>query len=390
MINLDLKNSFLESRFKKFSPKIAHYLKLISSRKQGFYQILDDKKILKEIKLFANKNSKKYSHIVILGIGGSALGTATIIQTLANLYQNKVLILDNIDPDLIAETEKLLDLKKTLFIITSKSGTNTEPLALYNHFRKKSPNFAFITGKNSPLHQIGKRENIPTFEIPANVGGRFSVLTAVGLLPAALMGIDINKIINGAKKMRASFLNKNSEKNLPFKLALTQYLSSKNGKNIHVLMPYSQHLSRFTDWYVQLLAESIGEKYDRKGKLVNSGITPLPALGVTDQHSQMQLFIEGPNDKLTIFMEVKNLTDKNHFGKLLKIEKDATAEALKKNHRPNITIKIDKLSAESLGELFLLFEGAIAFLGEFYNIDAYEQRGVELAKKLIAEALKNS
>ena len=149
-----------------------------------------------------------------------------------------------------------------------------------------------------------------------------------------------------------------------------------------VLMPYSQKLIKFTDWHRQLLAESIGKKFNNSGKIIHSGITPINALGATDQHSQLQLYNEGPNDKFVIFIEIKK-QEKNIFGKLIKIEKNATAQSLTKNNRPNMTITIDSLTEETLGELLMLFMWETAFLGEFFGINAFDQPGVELSKQLI-------
>lgn len=396
--------------------QIQKYLAKIHARKQGFYEVLDDKNTVSEIKKFAKNARGKFSHIVVLGIGGSALGTICLQQSLKHLFVNelavtiwpKLHVLDNIDPNLITEIEDVIDYKKTLFIVISKSGCTPETVAQYFYFRSKTnakkldprKHFVFITDpKSGFLRQISNEEKIPTFAIPGNVGGRFSVLTSVGLLPAALIGINIEKLLTGTRKMRDQFFSTNYQENLPFQLASTQYHFHRQGKTINVLIPYAQKLSRLADWYRQLLAESIGKKLDNNGKIVNVGITPVNALGVTDQHSQLQLYNEGPNDKLFIFLEVEKLaaelpiphtnknTPKMSFNKLLKIELDATISSLTHNNRPNLTIKIDKINEENLGALFMLFEGATAFLGEFFNINAFDQPGVELSKELTKRAI---
>ncbi|MEK7672568.1 MAG: glucose-6-phosphate isomerase [Patescibacteria group bacterium] len=408
MIELDYKNALKD--LSTPASTIKKFLKRIESRKQGFYEILDDKKTVKKVLKYANSVKGKYKSIVVLGIGGSALGTICLQQSLKHLYENelssdspKLYVIDNIDPALILELEDVIDYKKTLFIIVTKSGSTPETLAQYSYYRNKTDekkldpkkHFVFITDpKNGDLRQMATTQKIPSFEIPQNVGGRFSVLTPVGLLPAALIGINIEKLIKGALTMRKQFLNENFSKNLPYQIATIQYLLSKKGKNINVMIPYAQKLIRFADWYRQLLAESIGKKLDLNGKQVHSGITPINALGVTDQHSQLQLYNEGPNDKFFIFIEVKKLAkelkvpdQKFSFNKLLKVEKDATAMALTQNNRPNITLKIDEINEQTLGELFFLFQSSIAFLGEFFNINTYDQPGVELSKKLTKAAL---
>ncbi len=420
MIELKSKNIFAinkrhglsKSEFHAQSKFIKQYLQKIQAKKQGFYKIIDNNQATESIKNFAKKIKGKFKDIIILGIGGSALGAACIQQSLKHLFGKtsantpKLHILDNIDPTLLSELEEVIDYKKTLFIVITKSGTTPETLAQYFYFRSKintkkldpKKHFIFITDpKTGFLRQLANEEKIPSFEVPTNVGGRFSVLTAVGLLPAALIGINIDNLIIGARKMRDKFLSTNFSQNLPFQLATIQYLISKKEKNINVLMPYSQKLIKFADWYRQLLAESIGKEHDNKGKIVNVGLTPVNALGVTDQHSQLQLFNEGPNDKLIIFIEVKNLGkdikipkiySNLTFNKLLQIEKYATEKSLTKNNRPNITITVDKVDEQTLGELLMLFECSISFLGEFFNINAFDQPGVELSKKLTKDMLK--
>ena len=406
MIKLDYSNLFqisvnhglTEEELLKNSDSIADFLEKIHARKQGFYEILDDKAAAKKIRRFAEDNAGRYQHFVVLGIGGSALGTICIQQALTHLYkEQKLFVLDNIDPIMLKEIEEVIDPEKTLFIVVTKSGTTPETLAQYFYFRKKAPkeNFVFITDpKKGLLREISEREEITTFDLPENVGGRFSVLTAVGLLPAALLSIDIYDLLAGARRSRSQFLSQNWNENLPFQLAAIQYLLSRKKKTINVLMPYAQKLMRLADWYQQLLAESIG-------KTEYIGLTPTSALGATDQHSQLQLFSDGPNDKLIIFIELANSKPEIKipdpevdflkgvtFNKLLKTEKHGTEQALTKQDRPNLTIQIDQITPETLGELFMLFEGSIAFLGEFFQIDAFDQPGVELSKKITKELLQ--
>ena len=395
--------------------QIGRHLKKISNRKQGFYTVIDDAAKVKKINAFADSVAGKYTDIVILGIGGSALGAICLKQSLKHLFENELKdlspaprlhILDNIDPALISDFEDLVDSTKTLFIVITKSGTTPETLAQYSYYSHKiyqkklypRDHFVFITElKNNPLRQIAREENITCFSIPENVGGRFSVMTAVGLLPAKLIGIDIEKLLLGAREMRDRFLSTDITLNLPYQLALAQYHLAKKGKKINVLMPYSQKLIRFADWYRQLLAESIGKQ--------GIGITPVNALGVTDQHSQSQLYNEGPNDKLLMFINVENLgpcmpiptmikkpanffPEGLTFNRLMHTEMEGTITALTKNNRPNITINVPEVDEFFLGQLLMLFMGATAFLGEFFKINAYNQPGVELSKVITKELLQ--
>lgn len=430
MLSIDFKNIFAvqakhgisKKQHHATAKKLAPYLKQFATRGQHFHEIVDDKETVRHIKKFVATNKHYYKDIVVIGIGGSALGTICLQKSLQHLYGHELQkqkharlhVLDNVDPTLITEIQDIIDVRYTLFIVVSKSGTTPEIMSSFQYFldkvkrKKLNPlkHFIFITGsKNSVLKTIADEEGFFMFE-HAPVGGRFAVLSSVGLVPAAFAGINIERLLEGARDMRKLFLSSHFKKNLPFQLAAMQYLLSKKGKHIHVLMPYSQRLIYFADWYRQLLAESIGKTKNRDGKTVHTGITPVKALGVTDQHSQTQLYNEGPNDKLLLLLAVKKLTNKTlkipnmfpkitalqymkgaHFNKLIDVERIATSDAYTKYHRPNLTITIDKVDAYHLGQLFMLFEGSIAFLGEFYNIDAFNQPGVELAKRLTREYL---
>ena len=402
MIKLDISNSTVEN-LETQQERIGKYLDNIHAKNQGFYKIVDDTQVVNNILEFATRIKGKFDDVVVLGIGGSALGTICLHQSLEHSNKPRLHVLDNIDPIFIKETEDVIEIEKTLFIVVSKSGSTPETIAQYFYFRhlaekkglKIQEHFVFITdAQKGFLREISNKENIPSFEIPENVGGRFSVLTPVGLLPAALIGIDINKLIEGARDMRDLFYSEEINHNMPFQIAALQYLLSLEDKVMTVLMPYSQKLIRFADWYRQLLAESIGKD--------GVGLTPINALGVTDQHSQSQLYNDGPNDKFFIFIKVNNfgadmeipVNDKNFeylkgvsFKKLMHTEQEGTIKALTHNKRPNVTLEIDKVDEQTLGGLFMLFECATAFLGEFFQINAFNQPGVELSKKITKELL---
>ncbi len=398
-------------------PHISEFLNRIHARKQGFYEIPNLEETVKNIQSFKKNVEGKYDHLIILGIGGSALGTICLKQSLTPFFHQRspqLHILDNIDPDFMAELERSIDLKKSLFIVVTKSGTTPETLAQYFYFRKKiksaqlnpQEHFVFITDPvKGLLREISFKENIPSFEIPDNIGGRFSVLTAVGLLPAALIGLNIEELLRGAEEMKKNFLSTTGSENLPFQLATIQYLLTQKQKTITVLMPYAQHLFSFSDWYRQLLAESIGKAVNNKGDTINVGITPVNALGVTDQHSQSQLYNEGPNDKLLIFLKTEKFQQDLQipeeelmpetqylkgvsFTKLLHTELNGTIESLVQNDRPTITISIPEINEKYLGALFMLFEASIAFLGEYFDINAFDQPGVELSKILTRKKLQ--
>lgn len=386
---------------KAHGAKIDPFLGQFKAREQGFVSLPRVSAQVLAVKQLAERLKGKFEDIVICGIGGSSLGAHCLRDTLKGPYWNmygspRLFVLDNLD--LVEEVEKVIEHDKTLFIIISKSGLTPETMAQYFYFKEKvsRENFVFITdSENGELKDIANEMKIPTLDIPDNVGGRFSVLTPVGLLPAALMGIDIDELMSGASEMADSFMNKDFDLNLPFQLATVQYLLDwKHGIRMSVMMPYSTRLWTFADWYRQLLAESTG----KRGK----GLTPIRALGVTDQHSQVQLYNEGPNDKLLMFIEVEEAEGPTipqvenealsylsgiSFHKLMNTEKRATEQAITEYQKPNLTIKIPRVNERTLGQLFMLFEASIAFLGEYYSIDAFNQPGVERGKTLTKDLL---
>lgn len=421
MLKIDFTNSHKISKehgftlelFTEHQAYLEPSLEKIEARGQGFYQVIDDASVVKEISKFAQSIAGQYTDIVICGIGGSALGPICLRDAFTDRFNPpnpQLHVLENIDPDFLAEAVEALELESTLFLVVSKSGGTPETLAQYMFFRslldevglEAKEHMVFVTDpEESLLRDIGNQDGITMFDIPPSVGGRFSVQTAVGLLPAALIGIDIEDLLAGMRDMRDSFLNTKVDQNLPFQLACVQTATYLAGKPMNIIMPYHTKLRQFGAWCVQLIAESTG-KFKADGSSV--GITPVPSLGVTDQHSQVQLFAEGPNDKLVIFINVENFNhdleipvivsgSKTDFMKgktfkdLLHAEQQATAEALTENDRPNITITIPELTPYYLGQLFMLFEGATAFWGEFFEIDAFNQPGVERGKVLTREIL---
>jgi len=406
----------------KYDRQLADYIKLFRSRGQGFLDALDDRTTLKAIKNFTAGVKGQYQDIVVLGIGGSALGAKCLGQALRKLYENnsfkpRLAVLDNIDPVMLAEFEHSVDFRHTLFLVITKSGSTAETLAQFLYFKSRvearkltwEKHFVLVTDPQKGLLRklANETRGLPVFSVPENVGGRFSALTAVGLLPAALAGLNIEALLTGARKGREQSLKKKAADNPAWRLALSQYLLYKKDKKITVFWPYAQKLARLADWYGQLLAESIGKKVDRKGHRVEAGITPVSAMGVTDQHSQNQLYNEGPNDKLFLFLGITNRAadlliprDKNwhpkelaylenlSINKLFLKEMEGTFGALLKQGRPSIKIVMDTLNAENLGQLMVLLEMSVAYLGELLGIDAYDQPGVELSKQLTRSMLK--
>jgi glucose-6-phosphate isomerase len=390
--------------------------KLWTSGKLGFMDLPSQTDEARAIQNYARKARTSFDTLVVLGIGGSALGNTAVQQALRpqtwNLMDAKarkggmrLFVLDNVDPRWTMDLLSVLDLKKTLFNVVSKSGTTAEIMANYFFFRgavaqklgaKRAPKHFVITtdAQKGYLRELAAKEKIPSFVIPGNVGGRFSVLSPVGLLSAACTGINVLDLLAGAQAMVQRCKTASLKENPAAVYAAIQYLYYQKGKKLSVLMPYSQNLWSVADWYRQLWAESLGKKSDRAGKVIHAGPTPIKALGVTDQHSQAQLYMEGPYDKVISFLSVENFgkktavpaVDPKHYlsgrslNELLKAEEQGTRAALTKAQRPNLTLSLSEISPFTLGELFYMLEMATAYMGELLNINAFDQPGVELAK----------
>lgn len=362
------------------------------------------------IKNLGKEIREKYENYVVVGIGGSDLGSRTIVNALKsnNKGINVLFIGANTDPDELKDFFENLSLEKTLFNIISKSGETIEIIAnflyiegvLENKFGKENiKNHITITTseKKSTLRDIASEYEISVIEGVGDVGDRFSVLSVIGLLTADVIGVNIDNIIKGAIEIDEKTNSLNPEYNEALVFAELQYLSfEKLQKNISVLMPYSKRLERFGFWYRQLWAESLGKKMSITGKEIFAGITPIASLGSTDQHSQIQLYNEGPNDKTITFIipehfdskikietELPNVSylNKVSFESIIKKERLATSISLTENNRANGTIFIDSIDEKSLGELFFFFEMAVSYLGNLFNIDTFNQPGVEKGKE---------
>ncbi|MDZ7673260.1 MAG: glucose-6-phosphate isomerase [Halanaerobiales bacterium] len=384
--------------------------------KLGFIDLPDKQdEVVEEIKDYADKNKDQFDNFVILGIGGSALGSIALQTALNDSYHNEkeskpnIYVPDNVDPDNFKSLLETLNLEKTIFNVISKSGTTPETMSLFMIAKKAvedeigskniSKHFIATTSRDSGyLREIAKKENFKMFYIPDNVGGRFSVLTPVGLVFAAFAGIDIDELLAGAAYMKDICSRSDVWENPAYLNGVLQYLAYKKGKVMSVMMPYSNALKDMADWYRQLWAESLGKEENRDGEVVNVGPTPIKALGATDQHSQAQLYMEGPFDKVINFIEVLEFDNdlkipdiyedikgvsylrNKSLSELINTEKKATELALTKRQRLNNTIILPKVNEFTIGQLLYLLELQTAFVGELFNINAYNQPGVELGK----------
>jgi len=321
----------------------------------------------------------------------------------------RILVLDNVDPDMVSSILGELDLKNTVFNVISKSGTTAECMSNYLIARglldklglAASEHFIFTTdSEKGVLREIADREKIRTLTIPDDVGGRFSVLTSVGLLSALAEGIDIDGLYEGARFGRERYLRDNVKSNPALVNALIHYAYMKKGYNISVMMPYSNRLYTLADWYRQLWAESLGKKFDFNGRIVHTGQTPIKALGAIDQHSQVQLYNEGPKDKVITFIKLEDFGNQLtvpfihsdvealsylngvELAELLNAELRGTSIALASNGIPNLTITFPQIDAFHVGEFIISYEIQTAIAGSMLRINPYDQPGVELGKKL--------
>ncbi len=411
--------------FDNYKEKITKIIADLNSRKDKPGQWLQwmnlgyNEETVWYVKEYAAMVRGRFDNVLVLGIGGSALGGMAVCEALLNPYWNlltkeqrkdypRIFFLDNIDPDQMNGLFQVLDMKKTLVCVITKSGSTAETMSqfmvikdmlekeLEDDYRK---NIVAVTDKQTGiLRQLSDQEGYKTFVVPDDVGGRFSVFSAVGLLPFALTGLNVDEIIQGVKDMDLVLKNIDIWHNIAAQNALIHYLmDTQKGKNINVMMPYSSRLKYVADWFVQLWAESLGKEIDKDGNKVNVGPTPLKSLGATDQHSQIQLYNEGPNDKLINFIRVKDFdttleipkifeyTGVGYLGgktvnDLLNAEADSTKVALTDLSRPNVTITVPKVDGYHIGQLLYMLEVQTAIAGELYNINAFDQPGVEQAK----------
>ncbi len=437
MIQFDYRNSDVSvvgqehglniaQEFEQYKDRIASIIGDLNKRKDKPEQWLQwmnlgyNEETVWYVKEYASLVRGRFDNILVLGIGGSALGGIAVTEALLKPYWNlltpeqrnnypRIFFLDNIDPDTMSALLDILDLKRTLVNVITKSGSTAETMSQFmivkdrlekelgeDEYRKNV--VATTDRQTGVLRQIAEQEGYKTFVVPDDVGGRFSVFSAVGLLPIALVGLDIDEIMNGIKDMDLALKNTDINENIAAQGALIQYLMDvKKGKDLSVMMPYSSRLKYVSDWYVQLWAESLGKDTDKDGNHIHVGPTPIKALGATDQHSQIQLYNEGPNNKIITFirvgefdtvLEIPRIFEYTGIGylggksinDLINAEADSTRVSLSDYARPTVTITMPKVDGYNVAQLLYMLEVQTAIAGELYNIDTFSQPGVEQAK----------
>lgn len=374
----------------------------------GFYALpeLDTSHITSFIQQIDNR----FDTMLVLGIGGSALGNKALYSALRTERKlpRRVLVYDNVDPVFLHEILAEINLETTLFNVITKSGTTAETMAGYmiltDIIKQRFPDdytkrIIITTDREKGfLRQVIQKEGYQSFIVPDNVGGRFSVLTDVGLLSSAFAGMDIAQLLKGAAAMRERAENSDIWANPAYLNGVMHFLYMRQGKNISVMMPYSNSLYDIADWYRQLWAESLGKRKDTRNRDIYVGQTPVKALGSTDQHSQVQLYAEGPFDKVFTFLKVQSFNhdytipnlhpdrdEVSYLGgkklsELLNAEALATAVALTNAGRPNATITFPTLDEYHVGEFVMMYEIQTVFTGMLLHIDPLDQPGVEAGK----------
>jgi glucose-6-phosphate isomerase len=368
----------------------------------GYYNLVDEdiSYIIKYAKNITKKN------IVIVGIGGSTLGTYAVYSFLRHttIFTKRLILCDSTDPVILNSRLDDLDFDDTLFIIISKSGTTIETISIFKYILSLVPltsdSFIIVSQKDSKLHKLSVKKNIDFFEISSNVGGRFSVLSVVGLLPLALIGVDIKKLLKGAFNIKNSFFNKEDIYNSLIKKA-NFYAKNTNTYNINCLFSYSECFRGFNAWYTQLWGESLAKK--QLNSSLNVSLTPIGLIGPGDQHSFLQLIAQGKADKTVTFLKIKdfksnikipNISIKHleeldyingvDFSSLINMQADSIIKSLSRiGDIPLDIIQIDTINESNIGELFYYFELLTSLVAKLLDIDAYNQPGVEDGKKIL-------
>ena len=404
------------------SDVVAAFRARVDSGEVGFPNLPLDTNTIKSVEKYASSVRGDFDSVLVLGIGGSALGPYALdtairgphpVQTIGK-KEARLYVMDNVDPGFVQAFLDKLNPKRTFVCVIAKSGGTAETLSTFLIVhewlvkavggKKAAKRIAAVTDAHKgDLLAIAQQEKYKLFFVPGDVGGRFSVFTPVGLLPAALTGLDIRKLMQGAGDANAIAWSRKFDDNPAVQSAMVHHaLDTKRGKKVEIVFAYSSYLWGAAFWYRQLWAESLGKRVDRRGLIVHTGQTPVAALGVTDQHSQVQLYVEGPHDKMITFWAVERpngdikipatkafakydsvayLTGKK-LSQLFHSERVATEGALTEAGRPNCRWTMPTVDEYHLGAFFQLLEFQTAFCGELYGINAFDQPGVELAKKI--------
>lgn len=375
----------------------------------GYYGLPEQD--ISEILEFVKSCDEGIENIAVMGIGGSSLGAKAIYEFLKPIktLKRNLYFFESTDPTNVAQIVNQLDFNNTHFLIISKSGNTVETISIFKYLfaqNAQSENYTFVTDKGSNLDKFAAQLGSKTFYLPQNVGGRFSVLSVVGLLPLALAGVDIEALLNGAKEVKKQFFEagdfqeKLLEKAIFYAKHHTQYSNN-------CIFAYSDTLKYFTEWYVQLWGESLGKK--QLNSVFNVGLTPIGLIGPKDQHSFLQLIMEGNRDKSVTFIKVNDfekeiqipdvtlpflesldILNNVPLHELINMQCDSVLEALQdQGDIPLDRITIEKLNEENIAGLMYYYELLTSLVGQLLGVNTYDQPGVEAGKIILKEKLKN-
>ena len=361
---------------------------------------------IRDIIAFAETVTQRY--IVVVGIGGSSLGTRAIYDFLRSKqkFERELIFLESTDPLDIRSKLDGIELEDAFFLSISKSGTTVETISILKYLASLTDltreNTAVISGEDTLLSRFADANRMQRFIVPENVGGRFSVFSAVGLVPLALIGVDIANMLRGAQKVYDSFFSQSASYETLMDKARF-YVENKTRFSVNVLFSYSSALEGFNKWYIQLWAESLGKVNINDTR---QGLTPIGLIGPVDQHSFLQLIMEGVRDKTVTFVKVADFEeqivipsgsifpemsylDGNSFSRLIDMQADATIEAIARLKKiPYDVITIDKVDEYNIAELMYSYELLVSIIGAFLQINAYDQPGVEEGKVILKRKLQ--
>ncbi len=409
------------TRHKQYTKRLAsahkQHIRLRETGEQGLFDLPFDHDLVKGIENLAREVKENFKYLLVIGIGGSDLGARLLIQALAKeegWMQGEgvqVSFLSTPDPEVVGPwLEEDMDWREVAVSVVSKSGTTLETMSIFTavyaamkkQLGEKARQHVYVTTetKSNPLYDLAQEEWFTMIPHPLNVGGRFSVLSAVGLFPACCAGINIKKLLKGARDAETAY-RKQKEQSAPAQYAAMLFHEYKKGRSMHVLMPYAQKLRSFGDWYRQLWAESLG-KIDKKG--VRVGPTPIVAVGPIDQHSQIQLYTQGPLNKVVTLLQVETFRhrartaalsqkafayfSRKPFAAIMHAEGKGTLKALQKASVPTADFTLTKISEDSIGELIQFFETACVYFAALSRVEAFDQPGVEAGKKTAKAILR--
>ena len=374
----------------------------------GFLDLPSNRKMHSDTVALAEKHRDRHSTLFVAGIGGSSLGLRAILSALGNNSSKKVVVVDSPDSKVINRAVAGVDPKDSTIVVITKSGGTAETLCIFMELRRllgtDVPVVAITDPLKGELRELANSKGWDTLPVSVNVGGRFSVLSPVGLFPAAFAGIDTAELLSGAEEVVADF-DKKGGSSLAGRIT-GAFLSKFKSHPVHVFMPYSDFLFDTALWFAQLWAESLGKAESLSGEMINIGQTPLACHGPADQHSLVQLFMEGPLDKtVTILTEGSPVSSKPQPGEFSSVssmgylqgrnpdelrmaEAEATMTALKERGLPLSRIHIPEISARYLGQLFMSLEIATTLAGLALGVDPLNQPGVETGKILTYKAME--